>query len=73
MPVGVYGTVTDVQIFSREGTERDSRYSAIIDKTLADYVKTRKEQYELSLSQIKQHLIAVVQAQARDLTIGDKA
>ncbi len=48
MPAGVYGTVTNVQIFSREGVERDERYNAIVEESLADYIKDRTEQLQLT-------------------------
>ena len=63
VPAGVYGTVTDVQIFSREGVERDQRYKDIVRETLDDYKKDRREQLALILDNLKQQLISVLKAQ----------
>ena len=62
VPAGVYGTVTDVQIFSREGVERDQRYKDIVRETLDDYKKIG-EQLALILDNLKQQLISVLKAQ----------
>ncbi len=37
VPTGMYGTVIDVQVFTREGTKRDQRAQAIIDDQLKLY------------------------------------
>ena len=39
VPSGMSGTVIDVQVFTREGIERDKRAQSIIDGQLADYKK----------------------------------
>ena len=40
---GVYGTITDVQIFCREGSERDERSLSITEDTLSAF---RRGKYE---------------------------
>jgi len=37
VPSGMTGTVIDVQVFTREGIERDARAQAIIDEELKRY------------------------------------
>ncbi len=44
-PSGVYGTVIDAQVYSREGSERDERLAAIIDE------KRRKLEKDLHVEQ----------------------
>ena len=61
VPAGVYGTVTDVQIFSREGVERDSRYDGIIDDTLSKFKKDRKEQLGLTLDNLHSKAVALLE------------
>jgi len=39
VPSGMTGTVIDVQVFTREGIERDKRAQSIIDSQLAEYKK----------------------------------
>ncbi len=60
VPAGVYGTITDVQIFSREGVERDQRYQDIIKETLDDFKKDRREQLALTLDQLKIELSSLL-------------
>ena len=60
VPAGVHGTVTDVQIFSREGVERDQRYKDIVSETLLDYKKDRKEQLELTVLDLRDKLTALL-------------
>lgn len=45
VPSGVYGTVIDAQVYSREGAERDERLSSIIDE------KKKKLEKDLSVEQ----------------------
>jgi DNA-directed RNA polymerase subunit beta len=45
VPSGVYGTVIDAQVYSREGAERDERLSLIIDE------KKKKLEKDLSVEQ----------------------
>jgi DNA-directed RNA polymerase subunit beta len=37
VPSGIAGTVIDVQVFTREGIERDKRAQSIIDEHLRGY------------------------------------
>jgi DNA-directed RNA polymerase subunit beta len=37
VPSGIAGTVIDVQVFTREGIERDKRAQSIIDEHLRHY------------------------------------
>ena len=37
MPTGMSGTVIDVQVFTREGIQRDKRAQSIIDSELKRY------------------------------------
>src|SRR5690349_24007076 len=39
VPSGISGTVIDVQVFTREGIQRDKRAQQIIDEQLKDYRK----------------------------------
>ena len=45
VPSGVYGTVIDAQVYSREGAERDERLAAIIDE------KRKKLEKDLAIEQ----------------------
>ena len=62
VPSGVYGTVIDAQVYSREGAERDERLSSIIDE------KKKKLEKDLSVEQnvIKNNAIAKL----KELLIG---
>src|SRR5690606_2516947 len=63
-PSGVYGTVIDAQVYSREGADRDERLSAIIEE------KKRKLEKDLSVEQnvIKNNAIEKL----RDIVVGKK-
>lgn len=62
VPSGVYGTVIDAQVYSREGAERDERLSSIIDE------KKKKLEKDLAVEQnvIKNNAINKL----KDLLIG---
>ena len=47
MPSGISGTVIDVQVFAREGIERDKRAQQIIDDELKDYRKDLNDQLRI--------------------------
>jgi DNA-directed RNA polymerase subunit beta len=47
VPTGMSGTVIDVQVFTREGIERDSRANAIIDAQLRAYKKDLADQMRI--------------------------
>ncbi|AUZ06461.1 subunit beta of DNA-directed RNA polymerase [Vitreoscilla sp. C1] len=47
MPTGMSGTVIDVQVFTREGIERDKRAQSIIDSELKPYRKDLNDQIRI--------------------------
>jgi DNA-directed RNA polymerase subunit beta len=47
VPTGMSGTVIDVQVFTREGIERDSRANEIIDEMLRKYSKDLADQMRI--------------------------
>ncbi len=47
VPSGIAGTVIDVQVFTREGIERDKRAQAIIDDQLRSYKLDLADQYRI--------------------------
>ncbi len=47
VPSGISGTVIDVQVFTREGIERDKRAAQIIDDQLKDYKKDLNDQMRI--------------------------
>ncbi|MBB5020483.1 DNA-directed RNA polymerase subunit beta [Chitinivorax tropicus] len=47
VPTGMSGTVIDVQVFTREGIERDSRAQQIIDDHLKRYKKDLADQFRI--------------------------
>ncbi len=47
VPSGMSGTVIDVQVFTREGIERDARAQQIIDDQLADYKQDLADQMRI--------------------------
>ena len=47
VPTGMSGTVIDVQVFTREGIERDSRANQIIDDMLRKYQKDLSDQMRI--------------------------
>ena len=47
VPSGINGTVIDVQVFTREGIERDKRAQQIIDEQLKDYRKDLHDQLRI--------------------------
>ena len=71
VPPGVYGTVTDVQIFCREGTERDSRSLDIIQDTLSVYTKTKYEALKLNKSAIRTKALALLDGKTAKLSSND--
>ena len=64
VPSGVYGTVIDAQVYSREGADRDERLSSIIEE------KKRKLEKDLSVEQnvIRNNAISKL----RDILVGKK-
>jgi len=47
VPSGISGTVIDVQVFTREGIERDKRAAQIIDEELKRYKKDLADQMRI--------------------------
>ena len=47
MPTGMSGTVIDVQVFTREGIQRDKRAQAIIDAELKRYRQDLNDQIRI--------------------------
>src|SRR5213075_2529192 len=47
VPSGISGTVIDVQVFTREGIERDKRAAQIIDDELKSYRKDLNDQLRI--------------------------
>ncbi len=47
VPSGISGTVIDVQVFTREGIERDKRAAQIIEDQLKDYKKDLNDQLRI--------------------------
>ncbi|MGA8055957.1 MAG: DNA-directed RNA polymerase subunit beta [Burkholderiales bacterium] len=47
VPSGISGTVIDVQVFTREGIERDKRAQSIIDDQLKEYKKDLADQMRI--------------------------
>ncbi|MCX7894049.1 MAG: DNA-directed RNA polymerase subunit beta, partial [Burkholderiales bacterium] len=47
VPSGIAGTVIDVQVFTREGIERDKRAQSIIDDQLKEYKKDLADQMRI--------------------------
>ncbi len=47
VPTGIYGTVIDVQVFTREGTKRDARAQEIIDEQLKRYRQDLNDQIRI--------------------------
>lgn len=64
VPSGVYGTVIDAQVYSREGSDRDERLASIIED------KKRKLEKDLSVEQnvIRNNAISKL----RDILVGKK-
>jgi DNA-directed RNA polymerase subunit beta len=47
VPSGISGTVIDVQVFTREGIERDKRAQSIIDDMLRSYKQDLADQMRI--------------------------
>mgnify|MGYP005810005497 CR=1 FL=1 len=47
VPIGMAGTVIGVQVFTREGLERDARAQAIIEDSLKDYEKNLDDELRI--------------------------
>jgi DNA-directed RNA polymerase subunit beta len=47
VPAGISGTVIDVQVFTREGLQRDARAQQIVDDELGRYKKDLADQMRI--------------------------
>ena len=52
MPAGISGTVIDVQVFTREGLQRDKRAQQIIEDELSRYKKDLADQMRIVESDV---------------------
>jgi DNA-directed RNA polymerase subunit beta len=71
VPSGISGTVIDVQVFTREGIERDKRSQQIIEDDLRRY-KTDLADLKDSLAQKRREFDAMFEAKRKKLTQGDE-
>jgi DNA-directed RNA polymerase subunit beta len=76
VPSGISGTVIDVQVFTREGIQRDKRAQQIIDDQLKDYRKDLHDQLRIveddAFNRIEKTLINKVAKGGKKLTKGAK-
>jgi DNA-directed RNA polymerase subunit beta len=77
MPAGMYGTVIDVQVFTRDGIEKDSRAKSIEEHELARIRKDLNDQYRIveedSYQRIERQLIGkVAEGGPNGLVAGNK-
>ena len=77
VPTGIHGTVIDVQIFTRDGVEKDSRARAIEDEELDSFWKDLMDQYAIlendTYARVEKMLVGKVAAGGpAGLKAGDK-
>ncbi|HZZ92050.1 MAG TPA: DNA-directed RNA polymerase subunit beta [Usitatibacter sp.] len=76
VPSGISGTVIDVQVFTREGIQRDKRAQQIIDDQLKDYRKDLHDQLRIveddAFNRIEKTLINKVAKGGKKLAKGAK-
>ncbi|MFA7525120.1 MAG: DNA-directed RNA polymerase subunit beta, partial [Acidithiobacillus sp.] len=77
MPAGMYGTVIDVQVFTRDGIEKDARAKSIEEHELARIRKDLNDQYRIveedSYQRIERQLIGkVAEGGPNGLAAGNK-
>jgi DNA-directed RNA polymerase subunit beta len=76
VPSGISGTVIDVQVFTREGIQRDKRAQQIIDDQLKDYRKDLQDQLRIveddAFNRIEKTLINKVAKGGKKLAKGAK-
>jgi len=76
VPPGVKGTVVDVQVFTREGLEKDSRAKAIDKEELEGVQKDLDTQYQISSSvtatQLRERLVGKPVIKAKKLKADQK-
>ena len=76
VPSGISGTVIDVQVFTREGIERDKRAQQIIDEELKRYRKDLQDQLRIvendTFGRIERLLVGKAAAKGPKLAKGTK-
>jgi len=76
VPSGISGTVIDVQVFTREGIERDKRAQQIIDEELKRYRKDLQDQLRIvendTFGRIERLLVGKTAAKGPKLAKGTK-
>jgi len=77
VPSGMEGTVIDVQVFTRDGVEKDARAKAIEDAELASFKKDLNDQYRIMEEDVYQRvekmlLGKVAEGGPNKLKAGDK-
>ncbi|MGZ5049395.1 MAG: DNA-directed RNA polymerase subunit beta, partial [Usitatibacter sp.] len=76
VPSGINGTVIDVQVFTREGIQRDKRAQQIIDEQLKDYRKDLHDQLRIveddAFNRIEKTLVNKVAKGGKKLAKGAK-
>ena len=60
MPMGMYGTVINVQIFTRDGLEKDQRSIEIEKIELARIYKDLQDEYRIVESAVRSYLLQVL-------------
>ena len=75
VPSGADGTVIDVQIFTREGLEKNSRASVIESVSLSEIQKDIDQEFEIvssaTLNSLKSELLGKKVISGRGLSKGD--
>src|SRR5690349_10104669 len=76
VPSGISGTVIDVQVFTREGIQRDKRAQQIIDDQLKDYRKDLQDQLRIveddAFARIEKVIVGKVAKGGKKLAKGAK-
>jgi DNA-directed RNA polymerase subunit beta len=76
VPSGISGTVIDVQVFTREGIQRDKRAQQIIDDQLKDYRKDLQDQLRIveddAFNRIEKVIVNKVAKGGKKLAKGSK-
>ncbi len=74
VPSGMSGTVIDVQVFTREGVERDSRAKSIIDAELKSYMRDLDDERRIvetdACDRLRRQLTGKTAGTAKGLTEG---
>ena len=70
VPPGVYGVVTDVQIFCREGSDRDERSLAVIEDTLTKYRAKKFIELTANQSSLKDRMTELLEGTKLQVSTG---